>query len=252
MPADVSWLDLDDVARRRLRSLDKSAAEYVGRHLVMVARLLEDDPETAYAHARAAVARAGRIDVVRETAGLAAYRTGRYQEALRELRTLRRLSGSTEHVAVMADCERGLGRPERAIAVAAEEAGALEPETELELAMVVSGARADLGQLDAALAVLDRAPRVPGRPDLDARLAEAKATVLAMAGRGAQAQALLAQAERTWAQLDRDAEIVVYDLTDEEPGQGSDAGADEAPMPPVEAAPAGDEGSNTRAGGTAS
>ena len=51
----------------------------------------------------------------------------------------------------MADCERGLGRPERALALAAsDDAEGLEPEVRVELAMVVSGARLDLGEPEAA------------------------------------------------------------------------------------------------------
>ena len=53
----------------------------------------------------------------------------------------------------MADCERGLERPERAIALAASpEAETLDASAKVELAIVVSGARGDLGELDAALA----------------------------------------------------------------------------------------------------
>ena len=57
--------------RARLRTLSKENAENVGLHLVMTGRLLDSDPELAYEHAQAAVRRAGRVDVVREAAGLA-------------------------------------------------------------------------------------------------------------------------------------------------------------------------------------
>ena len=121
----------------------------------MAGRLLDDDPELAYAHAQAAVRRAGRVDVVREAAAITAYRTGRYAEALRELRTVRRLNGSDEHLPLLADCERGLGRPERAIAISQEDAArALPPEAQVELAIVVSGARLDLGDPDVLRVVL--------------------------------------------------------------------------------------------------
>ncbi len=87
----------------------------------MAAQLLDEDPELAYAHAQAAQRRAGRVGLVREALGIAAYQVGHYEEALRELRTARRLTGSSEHLAVMADCERGLGRPERALDLAASD-----------------------------------------------------------------------------------------------------------------------------------
>src|SRR5665647_1848943 len=137
----VTAAELDRAARARLRTLAKDNADGVARHLVMAERLLDDDPEAAYAHAQEAVRRAGRVDVVREAAGITAYRTSRYAEALRELRTARRLSGSNEQVPLMADCERGLGRPERALALAEEHAGLLTPVAQIELAIVVSGVR---------------------------------------------------------------------------------------------------------------
>ena len=56
----------------------------------------------------------------------------------------------------MADCERGLGRPDRALDVArSEEANDLDAPGKVELAIVAAGARTDLGQLDAAVAELE-------------------------------------------------------------------------------------------------
>ncbi len=192
LPDAVAPADLDRAARSRLRTLAKDNADVVARHLVMAGRLLDDDPELAYAHTQEAVRRAGRVDVVREAAGIAAYRTGRYAEALRELRTARRLSGSDEHVPVMADCERGLGRPERALALAEEYAGALSVEAQVEMALVVSGARLDLGQPEAALAALNaEAPR-RAVPPQGWRVTEARAEALRACGREAEADALLA------------------------------------------------------------
>lgn len=53
-----------------------------------------------------------RAAVVRELIGLSAYRLRRWEQALRELRTYRRLSGDTTHLPVEMDCLRALGRPE--------------------------------------------------------------------------------------------------------------------------------------------
>jgi tetratricopeptide (TPR) repeat protein len=188
----------------------------------MAGRLLDVDPERAYEHAQAAVRRGGRIDVVREAAGLAAYRTGRYAEALRELRTVRRLNGSSEHLPIMADAERGLGRPERAIALAAsEEAQTLDATGRTELAIVVSGARSDLGEHDAAIAVLDKIPAAERKGDLGLRVLQAKAVALEAAGRTEQAAALLAdvdpaELERVAGATDDEDEVVVYDVYDDE------------------------------------
>ena len=178
----------------------------------MVGLLLEDDPELAYRHAQVAVARAGRVDVVREAAGLAAYATGRYADALRELRTVRRLSGSNDHLAVEADCERGLGRPERALALAKTPEGvALEGVALAELQIVVAGARVDLGDLPAALHTLERIKT--GSDETAERVAEAKVDVLRALGRTEDADALAATLPN-WD--DDDVEIVVYDADEDD------------------------------------
>lgn len=171
----------------------------------MVGRLLDDDPEAARQHALAARARAARIGVVREAAGLAAYHAGHFTEALAELRTARRLTGSDEHLPVIADCERALGRPERALAIAASpEVGKLPVEQRVEMLIVESGARADLGQLDAAVITLQLGllDNHSGAPWV-ARLRSAYADTLTAVGRDAEA--------RHW--LERAAEADPDDLT---------------------------------------
>jgi tetratricopeptide (TPR) repeat protein len=121
----------------------------------MAERVLEENPELAWEHAKAAVSRGGRLAVVREAAGVSAYAAGHYADALAQFRAARRISGSDAYWPVMADCERGLGRPERAITMAgAPEADRLDREGRVELRIVAAGARRDLGQLDAALVTL--------------------------------------------------------------------------------------------------
>jgi hypothetical protein len=213
IPDAIEFSQLDRSVRQRLRTLSKMNAEDVGRHLIMVGLLLDDDPELAYRHAMVAVARAGRVDVVREAAALAAYSTGRYADALRELRTVRRLSGSTDHLAVEADCERGLGRPERAIAIAkAPEAATLTGVPLAELQIVVAGARLDLGDAAAALHTLDRI--ATDSADTNARVAEAKIDVLRALGRDADADAIAATLPR-WE--DDEDEVIVYDAQEDQP-----------------------------------
>ncbi|BDO42505.1 hypothetical protein [Cellulomonas sp. NTE-D12] len=212
---------LDRDVRGRLRTLSKDSAERVGRHLVMVGRLLQSDPELAYEHAQAAVRRGGRVDVVREAAGLAAYRTGRYGEALRELRTVRRLNGSPEHLPVMADCERGLGRPERALVVAQDpQVAELSAEAMVELAMVVSGARLDLDEPEAALAALGTPQVRAATGVLAARAAQARATALDACGRHDEAERELApysaeELAEAAGDIDEEDDVVVYDLLDD-------------------------------------
>lgn len=188
----------------------------------MAGRLIEEDPELAYQHAQAAVRRAGRVDVVREAAAITAYRTGRYAEALRELRTVRRLNGSDEHLPLMADCERGLGRPDRALAVAQEQgARELPSELQVELAIVVSGARLDLGEPEAALAVLDSPAVRAATGESAIRVQEARASALLAAGRDHEAAQALAHLPAGRADTEV-GDVVVWDLDEEDdPEEGS-------------------------------
>ncbi len=186
----------------------------MARHLVMAGRLLDEDAELAYQHAQAAVRRAGRVDVVREAAGLTAYHTGRYAEALRELRTVRRLNGSSEHLPVMADCERGLGRPERAITLSHDpEAAHLDEAGQVELAMVVAGARLDMSEPDGALVALDAPVVRRARGEVAERVALVRADALEALGRVGEAHELRAS-------VGLDDELVVVDLEEDEAGEG--------------------------------
>jgi tetratricopeptide (TPR) repeat protein len=144
--------------------LDRYTADAVARHLVAAGELLDEDPEAALAHARAARARSGRIAAVREAVGIAAYRCGDWAQALAELRAARRMGSKSPLLPLIADCERGVGRPERAIELArGPEAEQLTGDDADELKIVVAGARADLGQLEQALAVLSSPQLDPSR-----------------------------------------------------------------------------------------
>ncbi|MFF0328217.1 hypothetical protein ACFYTU_46385 [Nonomuraea angiospora] len=169
-----------------MRSLPGDLAELVGRHLVAAERALEDDDaDRAHEHTKVARRFAARIGVVREAAGIVAYRAGHFSEALSDLRAARRMTGSDAYLPVMADCERGLGRPERALdLVRSPEAERLDRAGRIELTIVESGARRDLGQHDAAVITLQRLPelRDPQPRPWSARLAFAYADALADAG----------------------------------------------------------------------
>lgn len=213
IPEEVMASELDPDARGRLRTLSKDNADDVARHLVMAGRLIDDDPELAYRHAQVALARGGRVDIVREAAAITAYATGRYAEALREFRTVVRLNGTTEHLPLMADCERGLGRPARVLELASSsEAASLIGDPKIELQIVVAGARADLGEFDAALYALDSISGASAH----------------MAGRIAEARVQIAETrDPSGAKLDDasgsalgaldplDEEVIVYDLEDD-------------------------------------
>ncbi|MCA2189045.1 hypothetical protein [Nonomuraea cavernae] len=183
---DITADELDKEVRDELRSLPTDLAELVGRHLVAAERALEeDDTDKAHEHTKVARRFAARIGVVREAAGIVAYRAGNFAEALSDLRAARRMTGSDAYLPIMADCERGLGRPERALdLVRSPEAERLERAERIELSIVESGARRDLGQHDASVIILQRLPelRDPQPKPWSARLAFAYADALAEAG----------------------------------------------------------------------
>ena len=213
IPEEVLASELDPDARGRLRTLSKDNADDVARHLVMAGRLIDDDPELAYRHAQVALARGGRVDIVREAAAITAYATGRYAEALREFRTVVRLNGTTEHLPLMADCERGLGRPARVLELAASpEAASLFGDPKSEMQIVVAGARADMGEYEAALHALDSIAGIG--PEMRERVAEARAQIAELWDPSGRREA--EQDEVSTELIDaRDDEVIVYDLEDD-------------------------------------
>ncbi len=227
---------------QQLRTLSKENAEGVAQHLVMVAALLEaEDMVGAEAHAETAVRRAGRVPAAREALGLVAYRKGEWARALSEFRTARRLSGSSHMLPLMVDCERGLGRPERALELATSpEARTLSLEERIELAIVISGIRRDLGQPQAAVLAL-QIPQLKStaRKPWSARLAYAYADALLANGDEAVARDWFARAadfddEGETDAADRLAEldgIVMVDLLE---GDEEDDALDEAAIDDLE------------------
>lgn len=160
----------------------------MGKHLLAAGMLLDEDPAAALEHARAARARASRIGVVRETVGYVAYAAGEWAEALSDLRAAKRITGSFEYLPVIADCERALGRPERALDLArSPEADKLSPAERAEMLIVSAGARRDMDQLPAAIALLR--PVATGKVEGPwvARVQYAYADALLAAGQPAEA-----------------------------------------------------------------
>jgi tetratricopeptide (TPR) repeat protein len=181
----ITGKELDRGVLQQLKGLPEKLAARVARHLVAAGQLLEVDPKTAYRHALAARARAARIAVVREACGEAAYHAGEYSDALAELRAAKRMNGNNDFLPVMADCERALGRPGKALDLARSPAVVnLPDELKAEMTIVEAGARRDLGELDAALRTLESAPlRSRSRADWVPRLRYAYADTLLAAGR---------------------------------------------------------------------
>ncbi|KQV69426.1 hypothetical protein ASC64_06130 [Nocardioides sp. Root122] len=191
LPEHITGAELDRGVRAQLKGLPEKLAARVARHLAAAGVFIDEDPELAYQHALAARARASRIAVVREAAGESAYAAGHYAEALSELRAAKRMNGATDYLPIMADCHRALGNPEQAIKLAKSPSVAnFSSEAKAEMTLVESGARRDMGQLDAALRTLELAPLTSkSRASWVVRLRYAYADTLEAAGRESDALA---------------------------------------------------------------
>ncbi|MCP1503071.1 hypothetical protein J2Y89_001815 [Curtobacterium herbarum] len=148
--------------------------------------------------------------VVRETAAITAYRLGDFATALRELRTYRRISGRNDQLPMMVDCERGLGRPERALELGRSvDRAALETPVQVELAIAMSGARLDLGNPTAALGELEIPQLDPSTAySWSPALYSAYAATLEELGRQD-------EADEWWARVDRAAEALAEAAEDD-------------------------------------
>ncbi|QYJ05500.1 hypothetical protein KUV85_07410 [Nocardioides panacisoli] len=185
LPDGITGKELAPEVRAQLKGLPEKLAARVARHLAAAGELVEADPETAYRHAKAARARAPRLAVAREALGETAYAAGHYAEALSELRAAKRINGATAYLPIMADCHRALGNAERALELAKSPAvEKFSNALKAEMTIVEAGARRDLGQHDAALRTLERAPlHSQSREPWVVRLRYTYADTLAEAGR---------------------------------------------------------------------
>ena len=224
IPDSITEDQLSKDVKSELGGLPADLAIMVGRYLV--AAELASDPEQSYRYAQAARHYAARIGIVREVSGIAAYKTGRWTEALAELRAARRLTGRNDYLALMADAERGLGRLDRALEVVhSPEAKRLPRAAQIELRIVESGIRRDQGLADAAVLALQVPELTDGklRP-WSARLFYAYGDALLAAGRREAAREAFSRAvvadedEQTdaLARLDELDGITVADLEDDE------------------------------------
>ncbi len=201
IPDEVTGEELEKSARAELLSLSADNAKVVARHLVCVNLFIDSDAERAHLHGMAAAHHAGRLAIARESAGYAAYRAGKYEIALRELRAAHRISGDVSIWPVMADCERGLGRPEKALEMAGSaEVKKLDKAQEIEMRIVAAGARRDLRELDAAVITLTCKELKTENADWSVRLRYAYADALEAVGRREEAREWFGKC----AQLDRD------------------------------------------------
>ena len=95
------------------------------------------------------------VAAVRELAGLAAYRTGRWRDAARHLQAFGTLSDSTEHLPVLMDCQRALHKPKKVAELWAElRHSSPQPDVLAEGRIVAAASLADAGDFQGAIAML--------------------------------------------------------------------------------------------------
>jgi tetratricopeptide (TPR) repeat protein len=214
IPDTITADQLDPEALAELRTLPADLAEVIAR--LLVATSVADDPDVAFRYAKRARGLAARVGVVRETCAIAAYQAGDWSAALAEFRAARRLTGRSSYLPLMADCERALGRLDRALdLVTGPEANAVDRATQIELRIVESGIRRDQGLPDAAVVALQVPELTDGRirPEF-ARLYYAYADALLAAGREGEARVWFGRASRADADGETDAAERYEDLDD--------------------------------------
>jgi hypothetical protein len=183
IPEEVLNETVDPDLARELSSLSKENAERAAQHLLAAAFYVDTDPRRAHLHGVAASARAGRVGRVREVAGYAAYHAREFEIAIRELRAANRISGDGSMWPVLADSERGIGRPEKAVEMAKDpQVKLLDIDGQIEMKIVIAGARRDLKQVDAAVATLKCAELENETASWAARLRYAYADALEASG----------------------------------------------------------------------
>ncbi len=215
MPKGLEWSMLSTDEKERLRGLSKEHAENIGLHMLAAYALEEDDPQLAMEHAQWVARQASRVDVSRETLAFIAYRQGNYKLALREFRTAYRMNGYGDYIPFMADCERGLGNPQKAVDIAlSDDAKRLQGEAKAELFLVYAGALADLDLFDKAVEIVHTIAHAQGVGGAyRMRAVQAEQNFLELAGRQAEADKLddlLDRLEAQYADADELDEDDVY------------------------------------------
>ena len=121
-----------------------------------------------------------------------AYRQGDYKLALREFRTAFRMNGFLDYLPFIADCERGMGEPKKAIETAmSDDAKYLRGESKAEMFLVYAGALGDLELWNKAIEIVHTLGRSKGLAgEYRMRAVQAEQYFLEQAGRSDEAVAL--------------------------------------------------------------
>ncbi len=95
------------------------------------------------------------VAAVRELAGLASYRSARWRDAVRHLAAHAALTDSVEHLPILMDCQRALGKPKKVADLWTQlRQSSPEPDVLAEGRIVAAASLADSGDLQGAIAML--------------------------------------------------------------------------------------------------
>jgi tetratricopeptide (TPR) repeat protein len=187
------------------------------------------------------------VAAVRQLVGLAAYRCGRWREAITQLEAYGQLTDDVDHMPALMDCNRALGKPRKVADLWADlRRRSPGPDVLAEARMVAAGMLADRGDLDGAISLLSaagvgKALRNPS--DRHLRQWYALGDLYERAGDLPRARELFERVARA----DPDA----YDVADRLAALGPPSGRTRPRRPRPKAAPRGADGEGTTSGGAA-
>jgi tetratricopeptide (TPR) repeat protein len=152
LPRDV----LDEVRRSTRPTALNDTISRLSRAIELLER---DDPGAAAVEAEKAKRLSSRSSSVREVLGLALYGTGRWNEAIAELKAYKRMTGRVDQNHLIADSLRAVGKPVEAVPLADEvlRTKQVGNDVKAEAVIVAASALADQGRFAEALAFLGRA-----------------------------------------------------------------------------------------------
>jgi tetratricopeptide (TPR) repeat protein len=206
--------------RSEIALLGNEKAKLVEKYIISTYKYLDAFPQKALEEAKKAVKVVSRLAVVREMLGLAAYKSGDWSLAIRELKTARRLNGLSDYLPIIADSYRGLGQPMQVFEIAiSPEATSLPLPTHIEMSIVLAGAYSDIGKFGPALKTLKHEMARRGlSTELKLRLIEAQAVLLEVEGRQVEANKIWSITEPIRQSIDDAAlsELIVYDIGEDE------------------------------------
>lgn len=199
IPMEITGEELPRRDAFQLQTLALENAKRVAQHLVAIEKFIVDDPERAFLHGQAAAFRAGRVGLVRERAGRAAFAAKRFEIAQKELRAALRITGSKEVQPLIARCEVELGDPRKALEIAGSlTLKELSTEGQVQLRLAAASARLALGEKDAAVVTLTCAELNKSDAPWSTELRYAYRDALIAAGRRDEADRFVAKFAQTF------------------------------------------------------